>query len=248
MKQRMCSLFLALVLLLSLAVPAAAAGTMPFTDVKESDWFYSYVKTMYDNELVSGTTPTTFSPQDTVTLGEALKFVLNAAGYTAPTTSGKNWASGYYQLAQEKGFLNSSWSLGLNDAINRLQIAELIVNVLGVERKQQTASPFTDTSDVAALILSDHGIFEGTTERDGKTYFYPQRNISRAEISTVICRVNEFKKNQEQTPEEPDNPPDIPDDPGTIDPDDDNSKPTSGKYFYYQGHKVYIPDNIALRD
>ena len=248
MKQRMCSLFLALVLLLSLAVPAAAAGTMPFTDVKESDWFYSYVKTMYDNELVSGTTPTTFSPQDTVTLGEALKFILNAAGYTAPTTSGKNWASGYYQLAQEKGFLNSSWSLGLNDAMNRLQIAELIVNVLGVERKQQTASPFTDTSDVAALILSDHGIFEGTTERDGKTYFYPQRNISRAEISTVICRVNEFKKNQEQTPAEPDNPPDIPDDPGTIDPDDDNSKPTSGKYFYYQGHKVYIPDNIALRD
>lgn len=132
--------------------------------------------------------------------------------------------------------------------MNRLQIAELIVNVLGVERKQQTASPFTDTSDVAALILSDHGIFEGTTERDGKTYFYPQRNISRAEISTVICRVNEFKKNQEQTPAEPDNPPDIPDDPGTIDPDDDNSKPTSGKYFYYQGHKVYIPDNIALRD
>ena len=116
MKQRMCSLFLALVLLLSLAVPAAAAGTMPFTDVKESDWFYSYVKTMYDNELVSGTTPTTFSPQDTVTLGEALKFILNAAGYTAPTTSGKNWASGSYQLAQEKGFLNSSWSLGLNDA------------------------------------------------------------------------------------------------------------------------------------
>ena len=41
MKQRMCSLFLALVLLLSLAVPAAAAGAMPFTDVKESDWFYS---------------------------------------------------------------------------------------------------------------------------------------------------------------------------------------------------------------
>ena len=89
MKQRMCSLFLALVLLLSLAVPAAAAGTMPFTDVKESDWFYSYVKTMYDNELVSGTTPTTFSPQDTVTLGEALKFILNAppAAKTGPAAT-----------------------------------------------------------------------------------------------------------------------------------------------------------------
>lgn len=104
MKQRMCSLFLALVLLLSLAVPAAAAGTMPFTDVKESDWFYSYVKTMYDNELVSGTTPTTFSPQDTVTLGEALKFVLNAAGYTAPTTSGKTGPAATTSWPRKKAF------------------------------------------------------------------------------------------------------------------------------------------------
>lgn len=248
MKQRMCSLFLSLVLLFSLAAPAAAAGELPFTDVKESDWFFTYVKTMYDSDLVAGTTATTFSPQGAVTLGQALKFVLTAAGYTASTGTGKNWASGYYELAQKQGFLPNGWSMGLNDTINRLQIAELIVNVLGVERKQQTASPFTDTSDVAALILSDHGIFEGTKESDGKTYFYPQKNISRAEISTVICRVNEFKKNQQDQPCEPDNPPDIPDDPGTIDPDDDDSNPTSGKYFYYGNHKVYIPDNIALQD
>ena len=78
MKQRMCSLFLALVLLLSLAVPAAAAGTMPFTDVKESDWFYSYVKTMYDNELVSGTTPTTFSPNDRCNRAQIVTFIYRA--------------------------------------------------------------------------------------------------------------------------------------------------------------------------
>ena len=78
MKQRMCSLFLALVLLLSLAVPAAAAGTMPFTDVKESDWFYSYVKTMYDNELVSGTTPTTFSPNERCTRAQIVTFIYRA--------------------------------------------------------------------------------------------------------------------------------------------------------------------------
>ena len=75
MKQRMCSLFLALVLLLSLALPTAAAGTLPFTDVKESDWFYSYVKTMYDNELVSGTTPTTFSPDANCTRAQIVTFL-----------------------------------------------------------------------------------------------------------------------------------------------------------------------------
>ena len=78
MKKRFLTLALALTLCAGLAVPAAAAGTMPFTDVKESDWFYSYVKTMYDNELVSGTTPTTFSPNERCTRAQIVTFIYRA--------------------------------------------------------------------------------------------------------------------------------------------------------------------------
>ncbi|MFQ9412207.1 MAG: S-layer homology domain-containing protein [Evtepia gabavorous] len=36
---------------------------MNFTDVAPDDWYYTYVKDLYDNDIVHGTTPTTFSPR-----------------------------------------------------------------------------------------------------------------------------------------------------------------------------------------
>lgn len=191
-KQRIFSLFLLVALVFSLAAPVSAAGEMNFTDVAPDDWYYTYVKDLYDNDIVHGTTPTTFSPQGQVTLGEALKLVLMSAGYGDQTPTGSHWASGFYQLAQENGFLPSGLSLGLNDPINRLQIAEIIVNVLDLSRTSHDPSPFADTEDLSALILYDHGIFQGN-QVNGELLFQPQDHITRAEITTVIWRVYELK-------------------------------------------------------
>ena len=171
-KQRIFSLFLLVALVFSLAAPVSAAGEMNFTDVAPDDWYYTYVKDLYDNDIVHGTTPTTFSPQGQVTLGEALKLVLMSAGYGDQTPTGSHWASGFYQLAQENGFLPSGLSLGLNDPINRLQIAEIIVNVLDLSRTSHDPSPFADTEDLSALILYDHGIFQGN-QVNGELLFQP---------------------------------------------------------------------------
>lgn len=172
-KQRIFSLFLLVALVFSLAAPVSAAGEMNFTDVAPDDWYYTYVKDLYDNDIVHGTTPTTFSPQGQVTLGEALKLVLMSAGYGDQIPTGSHWASGFYQLAQENGFLPSGLSLGLNDPINRLQIAEIIVNVLDLSRTSHDPSPFADTEDLSALILYDHGIFQGN-QVNGELLFSPR--------------------------------------------------------------------------
>ena len=37
-------------------------GKLPFTDVRESDWFYEDVAFAYENGLFAGTSDTTFSP------------------------------------------------------------------------------------------------------------------------------------------------------------------------------------------
>ena len=46
MKQKIISLLLLCTLAFSLAVPASAAKTMNFTDVKSSDWYYDSVKSL----------------------------------------------------------------------------------------------------------------------------------------------------------------------------------------------------------
>ena len=44
MRQRICSLLLLLSLVLSLALPVAAAGEMNFSVVQPDDWYSQYVK------------------------------------------------------------------------------------------------------------------------------------------------------------------------------------------------------------
>lgn len=225
MKQKIISLLLLCTLAFSLAVPASAAKTMSFTDIKASDWYYDSVKSLYESGVINGTTATTFSPKGTVTLGQALKMILLAAGYEeqAPTTT--HWASGYYRLAAKNNFLPSGMTLTLDQTINRLQIAQIIVRVLDLKRTG-SGNPFSDTTDSAALILYDHGIFTGAPEGN-KLMFHPQSSITRAEISAVILRTYQLVESMPEEPEEP-APPTEPE----------------GDYFYFRGKKVYIVEEI----
>lgn len=225
MKQKIISLLLLCTLAFSLAVPASAAKTMNFTDVKSTAWYYSSVKNLYESGIINGTTDTTFSPNGTVTLGQALKMILLAAGYDEQEPTTTHWASGYYRLAAKNDFLPSGMTLTLDQTINRLQIAQIIVRVLDLERTSST-KPFSDTTDSAALILYDHGIFNGSPEGN-KLLFNPKSNITRAEISAVILRTYELVETMPEEPDEPDEP----------------TEP-EGDYFYFGGKKVYIVEDL----
>lgn len=50
---------------------------LPFTDVSEIDWFYKYVKNMYFNGMMSGTSDTTFEPNRPITRAEAATLTYN---------------------------------------------------------------------------------------------------------------------------------------------------------------------------
>lgn len=190
MKKRLLGGLLALMLLVSLWIPAAAAS-LPFRDVSATDWFYSYVSELYRKKMVNGTDATHFSPNGTVSLGQALKLVLLAAGYGEQKPVDDHWASGYFALAKQKGLLPAGRFNTLNSPINRLQIAELAVKALGLSRTKTTA-PFSDTKDSAALIAWDHGIFTGVQE-GRQLFFKPAATITRAEISAVALRVYQKK-------------------------------------------------------
>ena len=222
MKQKILSLLLLCCLSFSLAVPASAASSLPFSDVPSNIWYYTYVKDLYDSKVINGTTATTFSPQGTVTFGQALKLILLAAGYEeqAPTT---HWASGYYRLASQKGFLPSNLNLTLDQPITRLQIASIAVRTLGLTRTS-SKSPFSDTTDQSALILYDYGVFTGVETETG-LLFKPNDNITRAEVSAVIWRIDQLE--EENTPTTPAPPAE-----------------ETGDYFYFGGKKVYVVEEL----
>lgn len=48
---------------------------LPFTDVKEDDWFYDYVKQAYLSGIINGKTETTFEPDMNITRAEAAAMI-----------------------------------------------------------------------------------------------------------------------------------------------------------------------------
>ena len=57
-----------------------AGSGLAFTDVKESDWYYTYVKDLVADGTVNGMTATTFAPNGTLTYGQALKLITLGVG------------------------------------------------------------------------------------------------------------------------------------------------------------------------
>ena len=64
------------------------SGSNPFTDVKESDYFYKPVLWAVENKITSGTSATTFSPYNTCTRAQVMAFLYKAKG--SPEVSGSN--------------------------------------------------------------------------------------------------------------------------------------------------------------
>lgn len=52
-----------------------AGASSSFSDVNNSAWYAPYISALVENEITSGTTPTTFSPERNVTRGEASTFL-----------------------------------------------------------------------------------------------------------------------------------------------------------------------------
>ena len=86
MKRIVC-FFLTAALLLCLAVPVTAAR-LPYTDVAADSWYLGGVTYAYENGLMTGTTPSTFSPDQATTRAMLVVTLYRLAG--KPAVSGGN--------------------------------------------------------------------------------------------------------------------------------------------------------------
>lgn len=171
--------------------------SLTFSDVTISDWFYPYVKDLCKSGVINGYSPERFAPKDTVTYGQALKLILLASSYDKQSPTDTHWASGYLSYAVKEGFLSSS-DVKLDDTISRLEIATIAANALKLSAVD-ISTPFTDTSDPAVLALYDLAILEGSYE-GSDLVFKPDDNLTRAEISAIIWRMEQASSTDEPEP------------------------------------------------
>ena len=88
-------------------------GTLPFTDVRETDWFYDDVVFAYENGLFSSTTATTFSPSENVTREQMAAILCRYAQYKRYDTTASAALSAFSDAAAVSTYAKAplSWAV-----------------------------------------------------------------------------------------------------------------------------------------
>ena len=177
-------------------------GVLPFTDVREADWFYDDVVYAYENGLFSGTSDTTFSPNASMTRAMLVTVLYRLEGQ--PTVSGRSGFSdvklnSYYEdavtWAADNGIVNGTGAstFSPNANVTREQMAAILYRYAQYKQYGTTASAslngFSDAAKVSAYAkapLSWAVAEKLVNGSEGK--LLPTGNAMRAQVAAILHR------------------------------------------------------------
>ena len=196
----------------SVSIIPPGAKKLPFTDVKENDWFYGDVEYVYNNGLMNGTNETLFSPNSNLTGAMLVTILWRLEG--SPAASGGNpfdyvpegqWYTDAIKWAATNDIVNGYGdnNFGPNDSITREQLAVILMRYMNYKEINLPVTVewiiFADESSIsnyamdALQTLNKLGIVNGTGKNaDGQTIVNPQGYATRAEAAAILHRFLEL--------------------------------------------------------
>ena len=187
-------------------IPTAEQQYLPFTDVKEGDWFENAVRYVYRNDIFNGTGDSTFAPRQTMTRGQMIAAVYRLAGEPDAEAADKFTdmkADAYYAKAVawgvSEGVVNgtSDNSFSPNAPITRAQAAAFLYRYTKAEKVEQDhLQGFADADTVPAFAVEAlnwavaNEILTGAQAGEN-LILAADRQINRAEVASLIMRLSE---------------------------------------------------------
>lgn len=132
------------------ALQLTAKNTVPFEDVAQNDWFYTYVNAAYENGIVNGVSEKHFNPHGTITKQEAAVMLSRSANILKMNTQmelmaardilagftdyvkTEQWAIIELAFCYDKGIIESEeMEISPKKAVKRCEIAQMVYNLLG---------------------------------------------------------------------------------------------------------------------
>ncbi|MCF7836285.1 S-layer homology domain-containing protein [Candidatus Gracilibacteria bacterium] len=169
------------VAVLAAGLTSDTTGAPHFNDVAASDWFYSFVETLYNNGVVGGINGgaldtnglATYNPAGTLNRAEGSKILVDAfdmeTAYAGtppnfPDVASSAWFYDYVETAYAHGILNGydSGNFGPSDAITREQIAVIAQNSR-VEAADASQRRSTYTAGAASSVEPTEPVVTPTT-------------------------------------------------------------------------------------
>lgn len=185
------------------AVAVRDSNHLPFTDVKENDWFWDEVGFVYGNRVMNGTTPTTFEPYKEVSRGMMVTLLWRIDG--KPVVSSrlkyKDVPQGTYyteavRWATHVGIIHGFTPLdfGPDAAVSRQQIAAILYRYAKYKgydiRVSGTLRVFRDEGVVSShsRVPLNWAIGKGLMHGRANGTLDPQGTATRAHAAAILSR------------------------------------------------------------
>ena len=160
----------------------------PFKDVKTTSWYFNYMIHLYEDGVISGTSPTTYAPDGKLTWAQALKLLLVSSGdLKSEDAVGADWSKNTIAKASELGLVAAD--LDGAKTITRLEFCQIAAK-LNKLAESKNDSIFTDCKDGYVMALVDAKVIDGMTENT----FEPDASLTRAQIAKIIYQLNLIEK------------------------------------------------------
>ena len=176
---------------------------LPFTDVKESDWFHDSVRYVYDNGLMDGVGDGQFAPNATTTRAQLVTILYRLAG--EPDVSGDvgftdvaagQWYTDAVAWAAQKGIVNgiSETEFAPAGDLTREQLATILYRYsesMGYDVSAQAdLSGFPDAGDIQSYATQalSWAVAEGLLQGFEDDSLQPGGTATRAQIAAVLMR------------------------------------------------------------
>jgi len=192
-------------------VPPTGPNVLPFRDVSPSNWFYPYVRHVFENSIMQGTTATTFAPNTnfsramvvatlyrTVHGGTAREIPYARNRSIFSDVSVNAWYSPYIAWAYDNEIATGVGSnrFAPSDPVTREQFATMMhrfaefMEYDTAVRQSQQWNNFIDRNQISTWARDGltwanyHGLITGRTS----TTIVPGGTASRAEASAILMR------------------------------------------------------------
>ncbi len=114
----------------NLLASAESNTTVKFNDVPATHWAVGYVAEGVAQQIINGTSDTTFDPDATVTFAQATKMLVNAAGYEEYAQIAGGWPNGYLTWGSKLGVNVGITGVGNDTELTRAQVAQMLINAM----------------------------------------------------------------------------------------------------------------------
>ncbi len=202
-KNRSLSLLLAVLLMLSITIPSAAAGE-GYKDIPEGAWYSEAVAYCFGYDLMNGMGDGLFQPQGPVSRAMAVTVLFRMAGKPEPLNAVTGfpdvpegaWFSPAIAWAVEaelvRGYENGNFLP--NQSITREELATLFWRFAGSPEATGDMEPFADAGEISAFAVEavywsrEVGVINGM----GESRFVPRGQATRAQLAQILMMYDSY--------------------------------------------------------